>query len=516
MSKEFDLDDILSEFRDPEPDSGAPVLEEPVYEEPIAEAPAYEEPAYEEPAYEEPTYEEPMYEQPAPAPRRGARRQEPQRPALQGPSIGELLQRIGAKLGTLTARVLTRRPKEEREGEARERQLPGWLPKVISAALLILSALCVLWILHNVHPSSGTGAVGSRRVNLAARIAPDAQAPADPENPEDPAPVKTHYVIEEGSVVAPAPNPACFGKISVDEPEKVLEIIQQARDYGLLGENETVAFDPNVEFYKGADREDIEYYLDETILVICWKEVIDGYTCSLAEVKVADASQFRRKLADDTFASSNQYYSTTLHRSTNAVLSLNADFYQNRDFGMVVYDRNIYRFPTDTYTGSYKRYNCLETCFINGEGDFIFTQLGQPFTREELEQYIADNDILFSISFGPVLVRDGQAVDCSWYPVGEIEKPYSRAGIGQVDKLHYLYMSVNHSPEMAARWTVNQFAQYFAQKPVVNAYCLDGGQTGEIVFQGRAYNHVDFGEERPVSDNIYFATAIPAETEVGS
>jgi exopolysaccharide biosynthesis protein len=112
------------------------------------------------------------------------------------------------------------------------------------------------------------------------------------------------------------------------------------------------------------------------------------------------------------------------------------------------------------------------------------------------------------MSFGPVLVRDGQVLQCEWYPVGEIDRGYSRAGIGQVDKLHYLYMSLNHSPEQTARWSVNEFARHFGEKPVVNAYCLDGGQTGELVFQGRAYNHVDWGNERPVSDNIYFATAI--------
>ena len=288
----------------------------------------------------------------------------------------------------------------------------------------------------------------------------------------------------------------------------MLEIIQQARDYGLLGEDETVAFDPNVTFYYD---EQIEYYLDETILVICWKEVIDGNTCSFVEIKVADASQFRRKFADDTFASASQYYSTEMHKSTNAVVTLNADFYQNRDFGVVVYNRKLYRFPTSTYTGSYKKYNCLETCYVNDQGDFLFTELGQAFTQEELEQYIADNNILFSISFGPILVRDGQVRECDWYPVGEIDRGYSRAGIGQVDKLHYLYMSLNHSPEKEARWTVNEFARHFGEKPVINAYCLDGGQTGEIVFQGRAYNHVDVvngQKERPVSDNIYFATAI--------
>ena len=34
--------------------------------------------------------------------------------------------------------------------------------------------------------------------------------------------------------------------------------------------------------------------------------------CTFTEVKVADASQFRRKLADDTFGSQAQYYASTL------------------------------------------------------------------------------------------------------------------------------------------------------------------------------------------------------------
>ena len=131
----------------------------------------------------------------------------------------------------------------------------------------------------------------------------------------------------------------------------------------------------------------------------------------------------------------------------------------------------------------------------------------------KLQQFITDNDIIFSVAFGPVLVENGMLnasrdFEEEWYPIGEVNTGYSRAGIGQVDKLHYLYMSLNHSPEQTARWSVNEFARHFGEKPVINAYCLDGGQTGELVFQGRPYNHVDWGNERPVSDNIYFATAI--------
>ena len=89
----------------------------------------------------------------------------------------------------------------------------------------------------------------------------------------------------------------------MDEPEKLLEVIQDARDRGLLGPDEEVAFDPSVEFYRGVYSRDIEYYLDDSILVLLWKENMDGMCCTFTEVKVADPSQFRRKLADDTFDS---------------------------------------------------------------------------------------------------------------------------------------------------------------------------------------------------------------------
>ena len=113
-------------------------------------------------------------------------------------------------------------------------------------------------------------------------------------------------------------------------------------------------------------------------------------------------------------------------------------------------------------------------------------------------------------AFGPILIRDGQVQEISWYPIGEVNKGYSRAGIGQVDKLHYLWMSADHA-EQQSRWTVQEFAEHFARKPVQVAYGLDGGQTGECVFQGEPYNHVDYGQERTVSDIIYFASAIPSE-----
>jgi hypothetical protein len=59
----------------------------------------------------------------------------------------------------------------------------------------------------------------------------------------------------------------------------------------------------------------------------------------------------------------------------------------------------------------------------------------------------------------------------------------------------------------------HDFMWYFAEKPVRTAYCLDGGQTGEVVFRGEPYNYIDFGVERTVSDILWFATNGPAASK---
>ena len=312
---------------------------------------------------------------------------------------------------------------------------------------------------------------------------------------------------QEVAGAGPVPNPACYGTVSLDHASDVLDIIQRARDSGLLAQDETVAFNPNADFYRGLYSRDIEYYLDETIFVLLWKEEIDGKSCTFTEVKIADASQFRRKLANDTYGSDYEYFATQLAAEANAVVAMNADYYRHRDFGMLVYDRELYRFNTAYYAEGYSLYNCVDTLFVTENGDFIFKRLGEENSPESIRDFIRENNILFSVAFGPILVENGEAIPCSWYPVGEVGLGYSRAGIGQMGERHYLYMSLNHGSH-EARWNVTQFAEHFAEKPVQTAYCLDGGQTGEVVFRSQPYNYIDFGVERQVSDILYFTSAV--------
>ena len=319
---------------------------------------------------------------------------------------------------------------------------------------------------------------------------------------------RLRYEIDENAAVAPPPDPEGYAVFLPEQADQVLTLAEQARDWGLLTADEALAFSAGADFVPGSE---IRTYLDPSIFSICWKELIDGNTCSFCETRVADGSQLRRKLAEDSYGSSIQYYASELAAQTNAVAAMNADYYLFRDLGVVVYKRQLYRFREEPFAGSLMKYNAVDNCFVTGGGDLLFTHAGEEFSREEMEQFIADNEVIFSFAFGPVLVEDGKPISCDGYPVGEVNQGYSRAGIGQLGSLHYLYMSLNHSPEKEARWTVTTFAQHFAEKGVDRAYCLDGGQTGELVFQGQPFNHIDFGTERLVSDIFYFASAIPTE-----
>lgn len=418
-------------------------------------------------------------------------------------------------------------PEEEKaEPKAKEyRPLPVGLRLLLDVVLLALLLAGLWWSLNNLHPM-GVTAMPHTTPAPVVTAAPTPEVtdapvlvvtPTETEAPvvtPEPTPEPIRYYIPEDALVAPAPDPAAFGSVPVDEAYRILDVIQQARDSGLLREDEEVAFDPNANFYTGLYAEEIKYYLDDSILTIVWKEDMDGRCCSFAEIKVRDGSQFRRKFADDSFGSYNYYFASELARSTNCVIAMNADYYAFRDFGIVAYNRELYRFNTSTYTGSYKKYNCFDTLFVTADGDFLYKELGEVNTEESIRQFMAENDVVFSLAFGPILVRDGVATVTSWYPAGEVDTAYSRAGIGLKDKLHYLFMTVNHGSN-AANCTVNKMAEFFARKGVITAYGLDGGQTSEIVWQGVPYNHVDWASERLVSDIIYFASAVGSTGEGG-
>lgn len=311
-----------------------------------------------------------------------------------------------------------------------------------------------------------------------------------PDLPEPTVP-RQHYTIADDAQVAPEPDQSKFGKTG--DAAQLKQLLEDAA--WLLGDD-PMYFSPEGARY---DNEPVQYYLDDSIFAVTWREVHDGSVYTFSEVKLADPSQFRRHLAGGEYGSEMQYLTTEMAASVNAVVASAGDFYRFRDFGAVVYE-GVARRVEGTYA---------ETCYIDRQGDMHFTYGGDVTTVEQVQAFVDEHDINFSLAFGPVLVDDYQLVEHTWYGVGEITEGYARAALCQMAPLHYIVAAANTTGAYQDIPTVANFAKHIAATGCRMAYCLDGGQTATIVMNDALINRPVYGQQRKISDIIYFATAVP-------
>ena len=311
-------------------------------------------------------------------------------------------------------------------------------------------------------------------------------------------PVRKEYWIEEGTLVAPEPNQSLFGR--TDDPEVMAQVLQDAR---WLLDGQTTHFRPDQQLYE--ENPTLRYYLDDSIFALAWQEEHDGCIYTFAEVKVSHPSQFRRHLAGGEYGSNMQYLTTEMAAEVNAVVASAGDFYRFRDFGAVVYQGQAKRVE-----GTY-----AETCYIDANGDMHFTYGGDVLRVSEVQEFVDENDIEFSLAFGPILVDNYEVIPHTWYGVGEIKEEYARAALLQMDTLHYIVVTANTDGITEKVPTVARFQEIVAATGCRHAYCLDGGQTATIVMNDELVNRPVKGQQRKISDIIYFATAVP-ETEGGA
>ena len=332
---------------------------------------------------------------------------------------------------------------------------------------------------------------------LAQRLSGTRQVLTNAEKPEiqeeiiEVAPVRKRYWIDADALVAPEPDQTKFGKSN--DPEVLNQVLHEAR---WILDGQKTYFSTDLERYADST---VNYYLDDSIFAVTWQEVHDGSVYTVSEIKVSDPSQFRRHLADGEYGSDKQYEPTEMAAAVNAVVASAGDFYRFRDFGAVVYKGEAKRVE-----GTY-----AETCYIDSKGDMHFTYAGEVLNVKQVQEFVDEHDIQFSLAFGPILVHNGAVIDHTWYGVGEINEGYARSALCQLGELHYIVMVANTTGPYQQIPTVAQFAKNVAATGCVHAYCLDGGQTATIVMNDKLMNRPVYGQQRKISDIIYFATAIP-------
>lgn len=307
--------------------------------------------------------------------------------------------------------------------------------------------------------------------------------------------VRKDYKISPTALAAPVPDPACYGEAtSIEELQWLLEKAEDILD------GEKLYFSTNQELRPGSI---IRYYLDDTILAITWKEMIDGVIFTFSEVKLRHPSQFRRYLSGGEFNSGQLSKTTEMAKSVNAVVACSADYYAYRHKGVTVTNGQVHK----------ANRGVVDLCFVDFDGNLILERGLELNDVETAQAYVDEHNINFSLSFGPILVKDGENVCPKGYLLGEVSVEFPRAAIMQMGDLHYMFGASNIEMKYYKSLTMKDFAKSIHSTGCLQAYALDGGQTATVVMNNTLCNNVNYGSERLISDMIYFATAKPAETE---
>lgn len=304
--------------------------------------------------------------------------------------------------------------------------------------------------------------------------------------------VKKLYWLNDQDIVAPEPNQSKFG--TAVKSSDMGHFLMDAQE--ILGGQKTL-FHTETPLMPGSK---VNYYLDETIMAITWKQVLHEGVYTISEVKIAHPSQFRRFLSGGAYGSGIQLSTTHMAQIVNAVVASSGDFYAFRPLGVTVYEGVVRRGNDDS----------VDTCYIDDKGNMLFSFRGQFDSNDQIQQFVDANNIRFSMSFGPVLIQDGVAREIpSLYAIGEGTKKYSRAVLCQLDDLHYLVITVNREGVYRNVPNLKMLQDELMKFGVRHAYTLDGGQTAALVMNDKLINRVDWDEQRLISDIFYFATALP-------
>ena len=304
--------------------------------------------------------------------------------------------------------------------------------------------------------------------------------------------VPKRFWLQEDAEKGPVPNPELFGTTS--DPTTLQWLLDDAQ---VLLDGQDTLFTTQTPLIDGTVA---TYYLDETIFAVTWKQAINRTCYTITEIKVSDPSQFRRHLEDSVFDGRKLSTPTKMSRKVNAVVGTSADHYRGRKAGIIVYDGEVKRANNMTR---------VDVCYVDRNGDLHFTYRNQIKDIQEAQQFVDDNNISFSMAFGPILIDNGVRCEPRSYTLGEVNGKFARAALCQMGPLHYVVVAANAEGRNSHHIDIHEFAAVLDTFGVQKAYALDGGNTGSIVMNGKLINKTTFGYEREQGDIIYFCTAIP-------
>ena len=212
----------------------------------------------------------------------------------------------------------------------------------------------------------------------------------------------------------------------------------------------------------------------------------------VADVEVTDGTSILSAFANNTYGRNITDTTSDMAEENNAVLAINGDYYGARQSGYVIRNGVVYR--SQGSNG--------EDMVISKDGTLSFISESDTTTDSLIQKQAWQ-----VLSFGPVLVENGQVAVSENDEVGMAMASNPRTAIGTVAKNHYLFVVSDGRTSESAGLSLYELANFMKSLGATNVYNLDGGGSSTMAFQGEVVNNPTTNgnkiSERAVSDILY-------------
>ena len=212
----------------------------------------------------------------------------------------------------------------------------------------------------------------------------------------------------------------------------------------------------------------------------------------VADVEVTDGTSILSAFANNTYGRNITDTTSDMAEENNAVLAINGDYYGARQSGYVIRNGVVYR----------NQGSNGEDMVISKDGTLSFISESDTTTDSLIQKQAWQ-----VLSFGPVLVENGQIAVTENDEVGMAMASNPRTAIGTVAKNRYLFVVSDGRTSESAGLSLYELANFMKSLGATNVYNLDGGGSSTMVFQGEVVNNPTTNgnkiSERAVSDILY-------------
>ena len=212
----------------------------------------------------------------------------------------------------------------------------------------------------------------------------------------------------------------------------------------------------------------------------------------VADVEVTDGTSILSAFANNTYGRNITDTTSDMAEENNAVLAINGDYYGARQSGYVIRNGVVYR----------NQGSNGEDMVISKDGTLSFISESDTTTDSLIQKQAWQ-----VLSFGPVLVENGQVAVSENDEVGMAMASNPRTAIGTVAKNHYLFVVSDGRTSESAGLSLYELANFMKSLGATNVYNLDGGGSSTMAFQGEVVNNPTTNgnkiSERAVSDILY-------------